>query len=824
MTDFTTRPPRRWPRRLGLALLALLLLALLAIGGYAWQATPRQQGELRAAGLQAPVSIERDAQGVPSLSARSIADLAYAMGFSHAQDRGWQLELQRRVGQGRLAEAFGSGALETDRFLRALGVRRAASAQWAWVLKHGDPEARDALIAYAKGVNAGWRSQARPPEMLILGLEFEEWTPVDSMSWALLMAWDLATNWNQELLRFRLALQLPGQAGTLQRIEQLLPPYPGDAYPPMEDYVGLYASLGLGGPATDARLERLQAAAPPSGIEGVGSNNWAVAAAKSKSGQPLVANDPHLALQTPSLWYLARLQAPGLKVAGGTLPGLPWVVLGQNEKIAWAFTNTGPDTQDLYLEELRDAPGGGTEIRTPDGWVKAQEIEETIRIKGGGSELLKVRIGRHGPLISDAGAGQELLASKSGRRFGLSLRWIALDAEQDPLGVGLAVNRAQSVNAYFDVMRRWHSPQQNMLVGERDGEIAFIAPAKVPVRKPEHRLHGLVPAPGWDARYDWLPEPIPFEALPVERAPQRGWLATANQKIHGADYRPQLSHEWGAPFRQRRIEQLLQARDRHDLDSLAAMQADRLSLAALPLLPAFRAARSEHPLYAQIAAELQGFDGRMAADSRAAPVFWAWVRQLTEGLLADDLGTALFERALASNSFRNAVEGIVTRQDAAWCNDRRTIDMESCAQQFNAALGRALAELDTRLGSDASRWRWDALHRMKAEHKPFSRVAPLRPLFELSAPSAGDTHTVNVGRVRLRPDWAGDLYTNDHGPGLRALYDLGDPARSRVMISTGQSGLPWSRHYNDLLAPWLRVDYLPLWSAPATSTLTLQPG
>ncbi len=806
------------PLRLLAALLLLILLTAAAgLGAYLMAASPGHQGRLTAPGLASPVTIERDAHGVPTLQARSVADLAYAVGFSHAQDRGWQLELQRRVGQGRLAEALGAAALETDRFLRVLGVHRAASAQWDWVQQHGDPEGRDALIAYAKGVNAGWRSQARPPEMLVLGLQFEEWTPVDSMAWALMMAWDLATNWNQELLRLRLALQLP--AASVERIHELLPPYPGDAYPALRDAVALYRQLGLGA-ELDARLERLQAAAPLSGVEGRGSNNWAVAAARSSSGQPLLANDPHLGLQTPSLWYLARLQAPGLKAAGGTLPGLPWVVLGQNERLAWGFTNTGPDTQDLYLEELRDGAYGGTEVRTPEGWERAAERVETIRIKGGGSESLRVRSSRHGPLISDAGTGSELLKTRDGRRFALALRWIALDAEQDPLGVGLAVNRASSIDAYLAAMRRWHSPQQNMLLAEKDGDIAFIAPAQVPIRRAEHDLHGLFPAPGWETRYDWTGQTIPFEALPFERAPARGWLASANQKIHGPDYRPHLSHEWAAPWRQQRIEALLQARERHDVASLAALQADELSLAAQPLLPLFRQLRSGD---AGLDAALQAFDGQMKADSRIAPLFWAWVRQLTEGLLADDLGDALYQRALASSTFRNAVERIVSRNDAAWCNDRRTPQLESCAQQAQAALERALSELRERLGADPSAWRWDRLHRMKAEHKPFSRVALLRPLFELSHPASGDTFTVNVSRVRLRADWAGDFYTADHGPALRFISDLADPARGRVMISTGQSGLPWSRHYGDLVAPWMRVDYLPLWQAPAVATLELRP-
>lgn len=811
--------PSRLLRRLLGGLLGLLLLAVVALAVYLGRASPTHQGSLVAEGLGGPVRVERDAHGIPHVQAGSISDLAYAMGFSHAQDRGWQLELQRRVGQGRLAEALGAPALETDRFLRALGVHRAAAAQWAWVQQHGNPEARDALRAYARGVNAGWRSQARPPEMLILGLAFEEWTPVDSMAWALMMAWDLGTNWNQELLRLRLALQLPG--ASLQQLHALLPPYPGDAYPALADAPALYRSLGLGA-AADPALERLQTAAPLSGVEGRGSNNWAVAAARSRSGQPLLANDPHLGLQTPSLWYLARLQAPGLRVAGATLPGLPWVVLGQNERLAWGFTNTGPDTQDLYLEELRDTADGGTEVRTPTGWQRAEERTETLRIRGGGSETIKVRTTRHGPLISDAGPGSELLKSRDGqRRFGLALRWIALDPDQDPLGVGLAVNRAQSIDAYVEAMRRWHSPQQNMLLAEKDGDIAFIAPARVPIRLPAHDLHGLLPAPGWDARYDWSGQTIPFAQLPFERAPARGWLASANQKIHGPDYPHHLSHEWATPWRQQRIEQLLQARPQHDLDSLAALQADTLSLGAQPLLPLFRGLKTGD---AALDASLQAFDGQMAGDSRAAALFWAWVRQLTAGLLVDDLGEPLYQRALASSSFRSGIEGMLARQDAAWCNDRRTAPAETCAQQAQAALDRALAELRERLGADPARWRWDQLHRMKAEHRPFSRVPLLRPLFELSHPAQGDTFTLNVSRVRLRADAAGDFYTADHGPALRALYDLADPSQGRVMISTGQSGLPWSRHYRDLLGPWMRVEFLPLWAAPAAHRLQLSPG
>ena len=809
----------KWMRRALLALLLLVLALAVLAAGYAWRASPQHSGQVTAPGLQAAVSIERDGHGVPTVTAQNDADLAYAMGFAHAQDRGWQLEVQRRIGAGRLSEAFGASALETDRFLRALGVRRAAQAQWDWGAQHGDPAGRKVAQAYADGVNAGWRSQARPPEMVILGLQFEEWTPVDSLSWALMMAWDLGTNWRSELERFRLALQLPAPVGErAAQIAELMPPYPGDRLPALADYPNLYASLGLGSGTPSPAVQLADYFS--SGVEGVGSNNWAVAASHSASGQPLLANDPHLKLQAPSLWYLARLKRPGLEVAGGTLPGLPHVVLGQNQHIAWAFTNTGPDTQDLYLEEIRELEGR-TEVRTPEGWQAAKVVEERIRIKGGQEEVLRLRVGRNGPFISDAGAGKDLLKTSGRRQFALAMRWTALEAEQDPIGAALKQNRAKSYAEYRDAMRQWHSPQQNMLVAEKGGGIHFIAPGRIPVRAPQHDLHGLLPAPGWEARYDWQGS-IPFDALPQENEPARGWLATANQKIHGNDYPAQISHEWALPHRQQRIEQMLQATPKHTLDTLAAMHADELSLGALPLLKSFKAARSDHPLAAQIAAQQAAFDGRMNVGDAAPAVFWAWVRHFTEGVLSDELGPA-GAKLLEKRSFRDAIERMAQSDTSPWCDERSTPAIETCSMQANAALSKALDELQARLGKDPSRWQYGQLHRAKAEHRPFSRVPQLRPFFELSAPSGSDPYAINVAAVRFAPDWAGERYQSDHGPSLRALYDLGDPARSRVMISTGQSGLPWSRQYRDLLAPWMAVQYMPLWSPEVAARLALVP-
>ena len=801
----------RWLRRGLTALLVLLLVALTALAVYLWRATPTHDGVLRVGGIAAAVTIDRDEHGIPTIRAASVEDAAFGLGFAHAQDRLWQLETHRRIGSGRLAEAFGRGALDNDKFLRALGVRRAAQAQWDRL----GGESKRVLHGYAAGINA-WQHEhmrARPPEMLILGLPVEDWTPVDSLAWAIMMAWDLGGNWNTELLRARLALTLP-----VDRINDLLPPYPGETPLATADYAALMRSLKLGGSLaalSAQQIDHLQAIAPPSGIEGVGSNNWVIAGTHTTSGKPLLANDPHLKLTAPALWYLARREAPGLKVAGATMPGLPGVVLGQNEHIAWGFTNTSPDVQDLYLERFK--PDDPMQVQTPRGWERLAGVSEDIRVKAEPSENLVVRVSRHGPMISDAGGvAGEVAGIEGNAPYGLAMRWTALDADSDPVAAGLAMSRATSTAEFVAVATRlWAAPMQNMVVADRAGQIAVVSPGRVPLRKRDNDLMGLVPAPGWDARYDWEGV-IPAAQTPRETQPARGWIATANQRIHGSDYPYYLTSEWAAPYRQQRIEQLLRAREKHSIDSMAAMQADVLSLATQRVLPWLQRARSEHALAAAAQLALKDFNGEMKADAAAPLIFWAWSRQLVRAVFIDELGgPAVYERVLGARSFRDALEGVLERNDAWWCDDKTTPDKaETCEQMSGIALTRALDELQRRFGDDPSTWRWGDAHIARSEHRPFSRIKALAPLFELRVPTGGDSYTLNVGRVGVKPDaTTGELYLNEHAASMRAIYDLGDLSQSRVMQSSGQSGLLWTRQYRSFVGPWTRVEYVPLWGS-----------
>jgi penicillin amidase len=799
----------KWIKRLLGTLAVLLLLALGAGWVYSQRVLPQVHGELRLPGLNGEVMIDRDEHGIPTIRAQNQNDLAYGLGVAHAQDRLWQMETHRRIGSGRLAEAFGPKAVDTDRVLRALGVRQAAEAQWAQT----QGEARELLLAYSRGVNATVQHamRARPPEFVLLGLQPEDWTPVDSIAWTIMMAWDLGANWNMELLRLRLAIN-PKNALPKARIDDVLPPYPGEQPLPSMDYAAFYKGLQLNQKtAAKASLadmaDRLMAAAPPSGIEGEGSNNWVLSGARTTTGMPLLASDPHLKLSTPALWYFARLEMPGLKVAGATLPGMPTVVMGQNDHIAWGFTNTGPDVQDLYLEHVK--PDDATQYQTPDGWAKFATRTETIKVKGGADVAFTVRRTRHGPVISDAGLADDVLGAKPSHV--LALRWTALDADVDTFNTSLRMNRATSVASFIEATRGWVAPMQNMVVADRAGHIGLVAPGRIPLRKPENDLHGLAPAPGWDARYDWAGW-LPFEALWQQQDPPAGFIATANQRVVPPDYPHFLTSNWALPYRHQRIVQMIEAQPKHSQADLRNMQADVKSLGAPRLLPWLLKAKASHPLAAAAAKQLSGFDGTMAADKAAPLIYWAWLRHLGRHVLADEMGTELYDRTLATRGYADTLERVLERNDAWWCDDKATTAAETCATQADAALTDALTELQALQGTDPAQWRWGQAHQARSEHRPFSNVKLLAKWFEVRTPIGGDTYTVNVARVGLRPDAAtGELYLDEHGPSLRGLYDLADPSKSQIIHSTGQSGIPWSPLYRSFAGRWAGVEYVPLW-------------
>ncbi len=776
-------------------MLGLLLLAGLAVGAWRTFGLPPTRGEVALDGPRQSLELVRDAHGVAHVFAADPLDAAFGLGFAHGQDRLWQLETNRRLVAGRLAEVLGEAALPTDRFVRTLGVRRNAAA----ILERLDDETRAGLQAYADGVNAAIAmTRAAPwtlsPEFLALGVRPEPWAPVDSIGWATMMAWDLSGNWAAELLRFALAPALDAA-----RIAQLF----DLERAPAADWVERYRAIGR--PPVAGLLDPM----PPTMLEGVGSNNWVVDGRRTASGAPLLANDPHLALGAPGLWYLAHLSAPDLQVIGATLPGLPYVVLGRTDRIAWGFTNTGPDTQDLYLEQVD--PARPERYRTPEGWATFDVRDEVIRIRGRPDLRMTVRSTRHGPVISDVHepAARALARhAPGGAPHVLAFAWAALSPDDRTVAAGFRLNRARDRDGFLSALRDFHSPQQNIVYADVDGHIAFVAPGRIPVRKPSNDLHGLVPAPGWDARYDWDGW-IPFDALPRRLEGVDGAIVTANQRIVDDAYPHFLSAEWTLPHRHDRIAELLAQSPRHDAASFARIQADTVSLAVRELLPRLRAVRSDVPLARAAAAMLADWDGDMRADRPEPLIATAWIDRLRRDVFADEVGEEnwpAFERHRGRT--RALLRALAEPSLAHWCDRKGTEASESCEEVLRSSLESSTADLAARLGGDPSRWRWGDVHVALAEHRPFGRVPVLSRIFDLRVPVPGDASTVNVAR----PDpWhATEPFASRWGPAYRGIYDLADPEQSRFIQSTGQSGHRLSPRYGNLVAPWARVETVPM--------------
>jgi penicillin amidase len=807
---------KSFARIAALVIATLLLITAAAFFWYRGATQPQISGQLRMSGLQAAVDIVRDAEGIPHIYAKSTHDAYFALGVVHAQDRLWQMEMNRRIAAGRVAEVLGPAALGTDRFLRTLGVRRNAEA----IVRHLAPDARAALDAYAEGVNRYLveRSGPLPPEFLLTGAPAPApWEPADSLAWQTMMAWDLGGNWTQELLRMRLAQRMD-----LAHIQSFLPPYPGDAPLHTQDYTGLYRSLA----GTVEQLEKVARIAPPSLIEGMGSNNWVVGGARSHSGKPLLANDPHLGLNAPALWYFAHLSAPGLNVIGATLPGIPAVALGRTDRIAWGLTNTGPDVQDLYIEQTN--PGNQSQYRTPDGWAAFDTRSETIRVKGQPDTQMTVRETRHGPVIT----GALPLADRApvdARTHVIALAWTALRPDDLSLQANLRLNRAGNWAEFVAAMRDFGAPQQNIVYADVAGNIGLLAPARVPMRRRDNDLKGLAPAPGWDARYDWTGF-IPFDELPHKYNPVSQQIVTANQKVVDPAYPHFLTSEWALPYRAERIASLLDATPLHDMDSFARIQKDDVSLAARELLPMLRRAVPKSEQARDALAALAAWDGRMDAGRFEPLVYNAWLRELSRQLFARPLGEALMNDYWEQKNVHQPTADALRTMDAGnpWCRGAQGEgELPHCIDLLSASLDASLADLRRRYGDDMRAWRWGTAHEALSEHRPFSKVPMLAKFFNIRLPSPGDTFTINVGRHNLRDEAA--PFTSHHAASLRALYDLSNLENSRFIHSTGQSGNVFSPLYRNYSQRWVDAAYLPMRMVRAEvekgqlGTLTLQP-
>jgi penicillin amidase len=774
--------------------LAGLFALLLILGGglclYLLSSLPQTDGRLVVAGPKAEIHIERNADGVPLIAAQDDEDAAFGLGFVHAQDRLFQMELQRRSGAGRLAEIFGREALTIDRQMRVLGLYRAAEVEIPFL----SSAVRRGLEAYAAGVNAflGSRRGALPPEFLLLRFAPEPWHPADSLVWGKLMAVQLGGNYRGELLRARMARTIPAAD-----LAFLYPEYPKDAPTTLSDMLPIYRRLAL-----DALYEALPPAVGPI----YASNSWVVDGGHSASGKPLLANDPHLEFGAPSFWYLARLRTPEHEIVGGTAAGSPFILVGHNQRIAWGLTTTTADTEDLFIERVDPTDPG--RYLTPEGSAAFASRRETIRVRGEAPVDIIIRTTRHGPVLSDV-----LPPGTADPGFVLALA-ATFTIPQDRSAQALwELNRAADWPSFREALRNFVGPIQNIVYADVDGTIGFIAPGQVPIRRSGE---GWLPAPGWTGECDWVGF-IPFSALPSKVNPPSGHFVNANNKIVPDTYPYFLSRDWDLPNRARRIEALLAATPLQTPASSAAIEADTLSLLAQRLAPLMTRISAADEASSEAIRHLRRWDFHMDRDKVEPLLFTAWLREFSREILLGRFGDAVS----GYWDLRPRVMEAVLTERPDWCDDPKQPGQQGCAARLAESLRMALAQLRQAYGADMKQWRWGRAHFAMFANPVFSRIPVLRDWLGVSIPTSGGYDTVDRGPSTIRDD--AHPFAQRFGAGLRIITDLATPKESAMMITPGQSGNPLSGHFADLLARWRDFAWLvPGRSAPV-STLVLAP-
>ncbi len=790
-------------------LFVALPVAAVLIAGFVYlrRSLPPTDGRVIKAGVSQPVELTRDENGVAIINANTDRDAFFAIGFAHAQDRMWQLELQRRMAAGRLSEVFGRGAVSQDAWMRALGLYEAAEQSWSRL----SPEAQASLTAYAAGINT-WIAQDHvlPPEFITLGVRPEPWREVDSLAWSKVFALNLSNNmWNETANLI---------ASQYLNKEQMV------------DLLG-YSKSDLSA-ATPSKVMNEQAAASllsiREGLEGglkiggryVGSNAWVVSGRLMEGGQAALANDPHLGVQMPSPWYVARLKGDRLNVSGMTLVGLPVVIFGQNGDLAWGGTNLMADVQDLYLEQPN--PADPTQYKHGDGWANFEVHSEAINIKAdfpasfrAPVEPVKIQFRRtlDGPVISDIiGAFDQPVA----------LRWTALDPDDASYESFLRVNYAHDWATFKDSFQTYVAPGLNLLYADKSNNIGSLSAGRIPIRS---KGEGRLPVPAWTNEYRWTGY-IPFKDWPQRFNPAEGYIVSANDKPVGPDYPYFISADFAPPNRARRIEQLLQEKiskgEPISLDYIGRMQGDTVDLSVRALLDYLKQYSPTRPEEQPALGYLQNWDGNMSRDSQGATIFFVWARHLREVLFWTTLKdswnkeeqSAEMTRVVSETSYDQILHAL-TEQQSAWCGGA------SCASQLSRSLDATITELKKLRGSNMDSWRWGDIHHTFYEHLPFSNVTWLASVFERKLPNGGSPDTINVANAVYK---RAEGYDQTLSAGFRQIIQIGGPAtRHMYMNSTGQSGNVLSAHYDDMVKPFRDVQYRVLESGAAAKGLTITP-
>jgi penicillin amidase len=833
-----------------LRVLAIIITVLVAIavilGGVgvylARSSFPQTNGEVKLSGLDFPVDIYRDSFGIPQIYAQSAHDLFFAQGYVHAQDRFWQMDFWRHIGSGRLSEMFGKSEVDTDIFLRTLGWERVAQQELS--LMSADEVAL--LQAYADGVNtylASHKGAALSLEYAVLklltpGYSPEPWQPVNTLTWGKVMAWDLSSQGKSEAERAVLLKTL-----TPQQIADLFPPYPPDhpvivpnftvtntpgmASNPEQGYQPL-ADLAPAFQALVASMDRVDRVLGPSGSE-IGSNNWVISGSRTATGKPYLANDMHLSEQMPSIWYEIGLHCSPTSsscpydVTGFSFAGVPAVIVGHNDRIAWGFTNVGPDVLDLYIEKIN--PANPNQYEVNGQWVDMKLVQETIKVAGGQPVQLTVRYTRHGPVVYDNPTDHKNIQDTWGvalpTDFAISMRWTALEPTNLFKAV-FGIDGAQNWNEFRQAVTYFAVPAQNMVYADIDGNIGYQTPGNIPIRLPGH--NGDYPVPGWTDEYEWQGY-IPFDQLPNTFNPAVGYIVSANNEVVGSSYPYFISDEWDYGFRAARIVQMIQdATVPIDAAYIQKMHGDDYNASAAYMVPLLLQLSLQDQHLLTVRNALKGWDFQNSMDQAAPALYNVFWRAVLARTFHDNLPQDYWPDG--EDMWIQVMRNLVQQPDNPWWDDLTTPAKERRDDILSLAFSDAVTEVEKLLGTNMARWTWGDLHTLTFHNQSLgtSGVAPIEAIF-----NRGPYQTAGGSSIVNATAWDASVADNKQAyqvvtlPSERLIVDLSDLPASLSVITTGESGHAFHPNYADQADLWRTIQYHPmLWGKQQVETTAKQ--
>ncbi len=794
----------RWLLRIFTGLVVLLALGLTISYYFLSRSLPDYSADYTLAGISAPVQILRNNDDVPHIFGSSDADVYYALGFAHAQDRLWQMTLLRRTAQGRLSEVFGERTLKIDELMRRYDLYALAQSSVA----AQDAETKTALDAYARGVNA-WIEEVNKgalgrgaPEFFFFSNEIAAWQPADSLAILKLMALQMSSQMEREVLRARMSMLLPAE-----RLRDILPDDPSAAVAELPKYSELVPGIT---PSMQPIKLAEDALSPFHHADFAGASNaWAAAPERSAAGGSLLANDPHLDFTAPSIWYLARMELHSGGVIGATIPGMPAIFLGRSEALGWGLTSSYLDDQDVYVEEVN--PQNTNQYRTPDGWKDFVTRRSIITVKDAAPVTVTLRWTDNGPVLP--GSHYDL-AEITPANHVASLAWTALSGADTSMTAALRLMHAKTTDEAIAAGELFVAPSQNLMLADAKG-VAMQVIGKMPARDPANATKGRMPSPGWEAQNRWAGS-LPYADNPRFVHPVSGILGNTNNKTVDRPFPQHVSFDWGDTQRIQRWLSLMNSREVHTRESFIEAQLDTVSPTARNLLPLVgadlwftgeAAAKGTPERLRQDALKiLAAWNGDMNEHMPEPLIYMGWMRALQDRLIRDEVGPMAdgfvhIDPVFMERVFRN------TEGAAVWCDVVQSAVVESCTDVARMALDDALLTLSERYGPNVESWRWGDVHQAAHDHSVLGDVPVLNWFVNMRQSTSGGDNTLMRGQTKGSGP---NPYLNVHGAGYRGVYDFADPDSSVFVIATGQSGHPLSRHYDDLGERWRRGEYIPM--------------